>query len=134
MARVRKFRFWMDSSAGTLVEFSSDVNSLGVGPGREALDDTGSNSDDRSRVPGIRNNVWPISFFVDTTSSLYRALLAAERSSVTKTVQYYDGLQYQNGEVVVSDLQHSGDGKALATGSANLNFDGSVNYTSVALS
>lgn len=135
MGKARKSQFWMDNTSGTLVEYTSELNSASLEQMREVLEDTGLNEDDVSRMGGIRSAQLPINGYTSLTDTgVVKALNAAIRTSVSKTFQYRIGSVYYNGEAFADGVkQGNADGKAIIPWSATLMVDGAVNKTSVAL-
>ena len=60
--------------------------------------------------------------------------LVGNRTSLTKTVDYYNGIKHYTGEVYPENVAFSGSVNSLVTFSATLRFDGAVTQTSVAAS
>lgn len=135
MTQTRKERFWLDNAAGTLTEYTSDLNQLDLEKAVDILENTHLNEDDRSIVSGIRSMSIPVNGYDnDATTSIWHVINLAQGTSVSKTWQAKRGARYWNGECFPGGLKISGDGKKLATASSTLEVDGAVNSTTVALS
>lgn len=133
MSRVRKHQFWLDNEAGTLTEFTSDVNNTALARMVEILDQTHINADDETVVSGLRSGNIPLNgYYNDTGSGIIDTLVAAQGTSVTKTWQLKYGDDYYYGECLPEGLEISGDGKALVTWSCTLRIDAGATKTSAA--
>lgn len=135
MTQRRKAQFYLDSAAGTLTEYTSDLNQVSLERMVEILDNTHLNEDDKSKVSGLRDAKLPINGFMDDSSTaLSQVIDAAQGTSTSKTFQLKIGSRYWNGECFPADYKPSADGKKLAVFSATLEVDGAINRTTVAVS
>lgn len=123
----------LDNASGTLTALTSYVNQANLQAAIEILEDTALSDSSRSIVHGIHSATIPLNGFVNTTTDGIFGPLIAGRTSVTKTVEFYNGTRYYNGECLPSDVQYSGAVNTLVTFSCTLEFDGAINRTSTGL-
>lgn len=135
MTQIRKYQFWLDNGAGTLTEYTSDLNQVDFERTVDILDNTHLNENDMSKVSGIRDASLSLNGYDnDATTSLAHCIAQAQGTSTTKTFQFKKGTRYYNGETLPGGLKISGDGKKLGVFSFKLEVDGAINSTTVALS
>jgi hypothetical protein len=126
--------FRIDSSTGVLVDLSGDVNSQSIQRAVNLMEDTGMGEEESTFLPGLANTKVPINGMVNTTTDAIFGPLVADNTSRTKTVEFKSyASRFYNGEVWVQNYEASGDPGSLETFSADLQFTGAVNRTSVAL-
>jgi hypothetical protein len=126
--------FRIDSSTGVLVDLSGDVNSQSIQRAVNLLEDTGMGEEESTFLPGLANTKVAINGMVNTTTDAIFGPLVADNTSRTKTVEFKSyASRFYNGEVWVQSYEKSGDPGSLETFSADLQFTGAVNRTSVAL-
>ena len=133
---LRKSQFWFDNASGTLVDYSSDLNSVQITETKEVLDDTGLNDDYQQNANvGLRSGTIALSGYIRSgNTGIVKALESALSTSVTKTWQWLRGGRYMNGEGVIDGITYgAADGKALIPFSCNILTDSTINKTSVAL-
>jgi len=125
--------FKIDSSTGVLTDITGDVNSASLAAALNLLEDSSAGDDDRTYVPGLHGKTISFNGWLNTTTEGIFGPLLADRTSITKTVQYHNGIKYYNGEVWPGNVQISGSPDTIQTWSADLTFEGGANRTSVAL-
>lgn len=123
----------VDNAAGTLTDISDSVNQASLQSTQDLLDSTTLNSSTRGNFPGLAGATLPISGFINTTTDGMFGPLCGNRTSITKTFEFYNGESYYNGEMYPVDVQMSGSASDLITFSAGLTLDGAITRTSVAL-
>ena len=124
--------FKIDNAAGSLTAITGFLNQASIASVMSLLEDTAIGDDEREFIPDVASATIPINGFVNTTTDGIFGPLVGNRTSVTKTVEYYNGESYYTGEVLPTDVQFSGGVGNLITFSANFTFDGAVTRTSVA--
>lgn len=123
----------LDSSTGTLTAITGSVNSASLSAALNLLEDSSAGDDDRTYVPGLHGKTISLNGWINTTTEGIIGPLLVDRTSITKTVEYYNGVKYYNGEVWPGNVQISGSPDTLQTWSMDLTFDGGANRTSVGL-
>lgn len=123
----------IDNASGTLTDISGSVNQASLQSTQEMLDSTVLNSSTRGNFPGLAGATLPISGFINSTTDGILGPLCGNRTSITKTFEFYNGESYYNGEMYPTDVQMTGSSSDLITFSCNLTLDGAVTRTSVAL-
>lgn len=126
--------FKIDNAGGTLTDISSFVNQVNLQRALNLLEDTSLADANKSVLAGLAGTTVSINGFINTTTEGIFGPLVNAATSVTKTAEFraYTG-RYYNGEVLLSNVQISGSVDNLQTFSADAQFDGAVNRTSVAL-
>jgi len=126
--------FSIDNAATTLTAITGFINQANLQRSINLLEDTALSDVNKSVLTGLAGTTVSISGMVNTTTDGIFGPLIATATSVTKTVQYgaYTG-RYYNGEVLISNVQYSGQVDNLETFSCDMTFDGAVNRTTVAL-
>lgn len=126
--------FSIDNAATTLTAITGFINQANLQRSINLLEDTALSDANKSVLTGLAGTTVSISGMVNTTTDGIFGPLIATATSVTKTVQYgaYTG-RYYNGEVLISNVQYSGQVDNLETFSCDMTFDGAVNRTTVAL-
>jgi hypothetical protein len=123
----------IDNAAGALTAITGSVNQLSLAAALNLLDDSGMGDDDKTFLPGMHGKTISLNGWVDSTTEGIFGPLVADRTSVTKTVELYNGIKYYNGEVYPGNVQISGAADALETWSSDFTFADGMNRTSVAL-
>lgn len=132
-------KFWkdmtvaIDDSTGTLTAITDYVNNASLAAALDLLEDTVLSDEERGYAPGLAGATLPLNGWVNSTTEGIFGPLAGNRTSLTKTAEFYNGVKYYNGETWVGDLEFSGQAGQLQTWSATLTFDGAVTRTSVTL-
>ena len=122
--------FHIDNAAGTLTEISDYVNSEAIRTAFDVFRVEGLNSDDPERQHGMADITIPINGWVNTTTEGIFGPLVGNRTSVTKTVFYYNGIKFYTGEFTPTDVEFSGDPTSLQTWSCTLAQSGAITRTS----
>ena len=125
-------KFIIDNAAGSTTDISAYVNQAGIRGACDILDQTGFGNTNPDIIHGIASATIPVNGFINSTTDGIFGPLVGNRTSVTKTTSFYNGLKYYTGEFLPSDVEISGDPRSLLTFSANMNIDGAVTRTSVA--
>lgn len=121
----------VDNASGTLTDITSSVNQASIESVLEMLDDSSLADDEYSYLPGMAGATAPINGWVNGTTEPIFGPLIGNYTSITKTLQIYNGLKYYVGEVYLSNVQWSGNANELQTWSLEATFDGPVTRTSV---
>jgi len=125
--------FAIDNAAGTLTTITCSVNQASLQGILNLLEDTALCDTANSYVPDLAGATISLNGWINSTTDGIFGPLVGARTSLTKTVEFYNAQSYYNGEVYPSDVTFSGAAKSLQTFSANLTFDGAVTRTSVTL-
>lgn len=128
------YRFWIDSNTGVLTEITSYVNSVSLQGVLNLMDNGALNDVNGTALPGVHRKSAPINGFINSTTEPIFGPHMTARTSITKTVQIYNGIKYYNGEVWPANAQMSGTPDTILTFSLDLTFEGAANRTSAALS
>lgn len=120
----------IDNSTGTLTEISDYVNSQAVRTAFDVFRTEGVGSDDPERQHGFADLSIPINGWVNSTTESIFGPLQGNRTSVTKTVFYYNGIKFYTGEFLPTDVEFSGDPTSLQTWSCTLAQSGAISRTS----
>jgi hypothetical protein len=130
----RDIRIRVDNASGTLADISAYVNQQSLQRAIGLLDDTGLGNEESTFTPGLGSVKIALNGFVNTTTEAIFGPLISDNTSATKTVEFRAfANRFYNGETWVTDIQISGSKDSLETWSANFNFTGAANRTSVAL-
>lgn len=121
----------IDNASGVLTEITSSVNQVAIESVLEMLEDSSLADDERSYLPGMAGATAPLNGFVNGTTEPIFGPLIGNYTSITKTLQVYNGLKYYVGEVYLSNVQWSGNANELQTWSLEATYDGPVTRTSV---
>ena len=121
----------IDNAAGTLTDISDYVNSQAARTVFDMFRTEGVGSSDPERQHGFADLSIPINGWVNSTTEAIFGPLVGNRTSVTKTVAYYNGLNYYKGEFLPEDVEFSGDPASLQTWSCTLAQTGAITRTSV---
>lgn len=123
----------IDNAAGALTAITCSINSVEVEGTQTTLDDTTICDTEMSVLPGIAGGRININGFVNATTEGIFGPLVGNRTSKSKTVEFYNGIKYYNGEFYPTNVRMSGANQQLQVFSAALVLDGAANRTSVAL-
>ena len=123
--------FMIDNAAGTLTSIKGSTNSAAIQGIQDALDDSGLGDEERTYINGLASATLPINGWVDSTTDAIFGPLVGNRTSITKTWGYKNGVEWFTGEAIVQDPTFSGNVGELVTWSANLQVSGAVTKTSV---
>lgn len=121
----------IDNASGALTEITSSVNQASIESVLEMLEDTSLADDERTYDAGLAGATAPLNGFVNSTTEPIFGPLLGQRTSITKTLQIYNGLKYFTGEVWCNNVQWSGNAGELQTWSIETTFDGGITRTSV---
>lgn len=125
--------FKLDGAAATLVTLTSHLNSASVAAALNTLEDTALGDDEQTFLAGVAGATVSINGFWNSTTRGVFAPLMGNRTSNTKTFEFYDGIAYLNGECWVNNVQVSGQVNTVETFSADLTATGALNNTTKAL-
>ena len=128
----KNLTFKLDNASGSLTAITSSLNQASLQGTQDVLDDSSLSDDERSHQPGLAGSSLSLNGFVNSTTDPIFGPLVGQRTSITKTFEYYNGVSYYTGEAYPTDVAYSGAVNDLITFSATLTLDGSVTKTSVA--
>ena len=117
------------SSTPVLTDLSAYTNKVDIKGDLEALEDTALNDEERSYVAGLAGANLSANLFGNSTVNGIFAPLLGNRTSITKTVRYYDGNKWYAGETLITEVSQSGAAGALQTWAITGLFDGAVGNT-----
>lgn len=123
----------LDNAAGTLTAITCSLNQASIQSAMSVLDDTALCDTSQSVLPDQVSAKVNLNGWINSTTDGIFGPLMGNRTSKTKTAQFYNGLKYYRGEVYPENVQMSGAVKNLQTFSASLVFDGAITRTSVGL-
>ncbi len=123
----------VDGTTGSLVAVTTWITSASIQAAHSVFHDAAWGTNSVGSYPGIHSATIPMAFLVNSTTEPIFGKLVSARTSVSKTVEYYDGLKYYNGEFFPTAVQFSGAQETIMTGSADFILNGSMNRTSVSL-
>ena len=121
----------IDNAAGTLTDISDYVNSQAARTAFDVFRTEGVGADDPERQHGLADLSIPLNGWMNTTTEGIFGPLVGNRTSVTKTLAYYNGIKYYKGEFLPTDVEFSGDPTSLQTWSCTLAQSGAITRTSV---
>lgn len=121
----------IDNASGTLTALACFVNQASISSTLSVLDDTALCDNSRSTLPDISSSQMPVNGFINSTTDAIWGPLIGNRTSITKTAEFYDGVSYYRGEFWPENVQISGGVGALVTWSVTLTLDGTITKTSV---
>ena len=128
----KNLTFKIDNASGSLTAITSSLNQASLQGTQDALDDSALSDTVRSHQAGLAGSSLSLNGFVNSTTDPIFGPLVGQRTSITKTFEYYNGVSYYTGEAFPSDVSYSGATNDLITFSATLTLDGAVTKTSVA--
>lgn len=123
----------IDDSTGALTAITSSVNNQSIQGVLSLLEDNSLADTDATFIPAMHHKTATFNGWVNSTTDGIFGPLVSDRTSITKTLEIYDGISYYNGEVYPTNVQISGSKDTLQTWSADLQISGAANRTSVAL-
>lgn len=124
----------LDGSTGALTDITAYVNQASLAAALEALEDTALNDEERTYLSGLAGATVSLNGFVNSTTEGIFGPLVGNRTTATKTFEYYNAVKYYNGEAWITDVEMSGEAGQLQVWSASLTYTGAINRTSVGLS
>ena len=130
----KEMTFSIDSATAVITAITCYVNQADIASTLEMLEDSALCDEEQSFLPGIAGASVSLNGFVNSTTDAIFGPLVGNRTSLTKTVDYYNGIKHYTGEVYTENVAFSGSVNSLVTFSATLRFDGAVTQTSVAAS
>lgn len=122
--------FHIDNAAASLTEISDYVNSESIRTAFDMFRVEGLNSTAPERQHGMADVSIPVNGWVNSTTEGIFGPLVGNRTSITKTVFYYNGVMFYTGEFLPSDVEFSGDPTSLQTWSCTLVQSGAITRTS----
>jgi len=129
----KDFVIKLDSATGVLTAITGSVNSLSIAATLNLLDDSGMGDDDKTYLPGMHGKVFTLAGWLDSTVEGIIGPLIADRTSLVKTLEVYNGIKYYNGEVRLGNQQSGGSVDTIETWSVDATVSAGLNRTSVAL-
>lgn len=129
----KNLTFKIDNESGTITDITSHINSASINASLAMLENSAIGDGEQSFLPGIAGATLPINGFINSTTDAIFGPFIGNDTSISKTFEFYNGVQYYNGECYPDSVQFSGDVNSLLTFSAGLTVTGAVNITSVAL-
>lgn len=123
----------IDDSTGALTEITCQINSVDLEGTQTTLDDTTICDEEMSLLPGVAGGSLVLNGVVNSTTDGIFGPLIGNRTSLTKTAQFYNGIEYYRGEFLPTSVRFSGTKQELQVWSANLVLDDAVTRTSVGL-
>lgn len=123
----------IDDSTGALTAITCSINTVDIEGTQTTLDDTTICDTNMSVLPGISGGTLSVNGFVNSTTEGIFGPLVGQRTSTSKTCQFYNGIKYYRGEFYPTSVKFSGSMQALQVFSANLTLDGAALRTSVGL-
>jgi len=126
--------FKLDGAAKTAVILTSHLNSASLSAALNTLEDTALGDDEQTFLAGVAGATVSINGFWNSTTRGIFGPLMGNRTSITKTFEFYDGIAYLNGECWVNNVNVSGQVNTVQVFSADLTVTGSINNTTKAVS
>ena len=121
----------VDSATGVLTAITSYINQANIQGTLSLLEDTALGDDERSFLPDLAGASIPINGFVNTTTDGIFGPLVGNRTTITKTIQFGNGVKFYYGEAYPDSVQLSGAVGSLMTFSVSFTMDGALTRTSV---
>jgi hypothetical protein len=123
--------FKIDGSTGSIVDITAYTNSASIQGGADILDVTAFGATGPGVQHGLARCTIPVNGFVNSTTEGIFGPLVGNRTSVLKTVGFYNGIKWYTGEFLPENVEFSGDPASLIAWSCNLTINGTVTRTSV---
>lgn len=123
----------IDNASGTLTVITCQINTVDLEGTQTTIDDTTICDTNMSILPGIAGGTLSLNGVVNTTTDGIFGPLVGNRTSLTKTAQFYNGIKYYRGEFLPTNVRFSGAKQELQVWSASLTLDDTVTRTSVGL-
>ena len=121
--------FKLDSSTGSLSDLTAYTNSVEVAGSQELLEDTSLNDEEFSYVTGLAGATITANLFGNSTTDNIFGPLVGNRTSISKTMRYYDRTKWYAGEVFLSEVTKSGAPNTLQMWAISGTFDGPASNT-----
>lgn len=121
--------FKLDNAAGAVTDITSYCNSQSITGSMNLIEGTVMNTEERPQYPGTAGATFSINGFVCSTTEGIFGPLIGNRTSVTKTFGFYNGIKYFTGECFPTNVQFSGSPDNLEVWSADFTVDGAVTRT-----
>ena len=121
----------VDNASATLTDLTNWITSVEQSGAQTNNSDAGLNTEEDTLLPGLATGALTLAGFINSTTSPIWGPLVGNRTSITKTVQVYDGVKYRYGEYYPTNVRISGSVNTVPTWSADLQLTGAVNTTSV---
>jgi hypothetical protein len=122
--------FHIDNAAGSLAEISDFVNSESIRTAFDMFRVEGLNSTAPERQHGLADVTIPVNGWVNSTTEGIFGPFVGNRTSISKTVFFYNGVMFYTGEFLPTDVEFSGEPATLQTWSCTLAQTGAVTRTS----
>lgn len=123
-------RVWIDNAAATLTEVSDSLNSKTLTGTQENPEYQSFSDDEKNILPGVAGGSFTMNGFVDSTTDAIFGPLVGNRTSISKTIQEYNGVQYRYGEFYPTNVQFSGSTNDVQTFSADFTLTAALTSTS----
>lgn len=121
------------TSTGVLTDISAHVNQASIQAAMNMLEDSALGDTDRTYLAGLHGKTLPVNGFWNTTTEGIYGPLVDGRTTRTKSVEYGDGNEFYQGEVLVNNVQVTGAVDTVETFSADHTITGALTRTSVGL-
>lgn len=119
----------LDGSTGTATDITASINSITLTGEQEALEDTSLNDEERSYAAGLAGATVEMNGWSNSTTDNMFAGLVGNRTSVTKTMKYYNGNKWFQGEILPTSVEISGEAGQLQVWSFSGSADGALANT-----
>jgi len=123
----------LDSSTGVLTEITSSVNQNSLRHAMNLIEEEWFGQKRNTYQSGKAGATASLNGMVNSTTEGILGPLVGNHTTVTKTIQIYNGIKYYNGEVWPTGIEFSGRVGELQVWSGDFTFSSAVNRTSTAL-
>ena len=127
----KDFGFKIDGASATIVDLTAHVNSGSLAGVMSLFEDTAAGDEERTYLPSLAGATVTVNGFINSTTEAVWGPLVGNRTSITKTVGFDNGVKWHTGEVLPTNVQISGSVDDGMMWSADLTFSGAVTRTSV---
>lgn len=121
----------LDNASASLTDITSWVTTVTQAGSQTNNSDAGLNTINDTKLPGLHTGTISLAGFINTTTSAIIRPLINSQTSITKTVAFYDGINFSKGEAFPTNAQITGGANTLQTWSLDLEVTGLFNATSV---
>lgn len=122
----------IDGAAGTIVDLTACTNQASIQGTLNLMKSNVFGVSNDTNQPGTSAGQYTLNGYINSTSGGVWRPLVGNRTSITKTAGFSDGLKWLTGEFWPTQVTISGNEGQLQTWSATLVADGALSTTSVA--
>jgi hypothetical protein len=124
--------FKLDNATGHITDITSVTNNAALNGAMNIIEALAISDTTKTVYPGVGTGAFSLNGWINTTSDALFGPLVGNRTSISKTFGFFNGLKYYNGEAFPSKVAMSGKANDMMTWSSDFTVNGAVTRTSVA--